>query len=111
MYISSFFLIERPSNGRVKYQDLTQKEKASFQTAFTSGVGRLFFNHCMTRIRLTIRDRKKVDPNDLYDMLQLLLLRDRNRIFVTSDKSFFLYKIDDPEIQKVISWEQFRNAK
>ncbi|RJQ55481.1 MAG: hypothetical protein C4526_03530 [Nitrospiraceae bacterium] len=111
MYIASFFLIERPSNGRIKYQDLAEKEKVSFQTSFISGTGRLFFNHCMTRIRLTIRDGKKVDPNDLYDMLQLILLRNRNRIFVTSDKSYFLYKINDPETHKVISWKQFRNAR
>jgi hypothetical protein len=103
MYIASFFLIERPSNGRVTYKDLIEKEKASFQTAFTSGVGRLFYNHCLIRIRQTVRNGKNVDPNDLYDMLQLILLRDKNRFFVTAEKSFFFYKIDDPESQKVVS--------
>lgn len=111
MYIASFFSIERPSNGRVTYENLAEKEKASFQAALTSGAGRLFFNHCMTRIKLTIRDGKNVDPNDLYDMLQLILLRDRNRIFVTFEKSFFHYNINDPESQKVISWEHFRTSK
>lgn len=111
MSIVSFFLIERPSNGRVTYENLAEKEKASFQAALTSGAGRLFFNHCMTRIKSTIRDGKNVDPNDLYDMLQLILLRDRNRIFVTLEKSFFRYNINDPESQKVISWEQFRTSK
>lgn len=110
MYIASFFLIDRPSNGKVKYEDLTEKEKASFQTAFTSGTGRLFYNHCMTRVKQTIRDGKNVDPNDLYDMLQLILLRDQNRFFVTAEKSFFFYKIDDPESQKVVLWEQFRKS-
>jgi hypothetical protein len=111
MYIASFFFIERPSNGKVTYKDLTENEKVSFQAAFTSGVGRLFFNHCMTRIRQTIREGKKVDPNDLYDMLQLILLRIKNRLFVTSEKAFYFYKINDPDIQKVVSWDQFRNSK
>ena len=110
MYIASFFLIERPSNGRVAYKNLAEKEKTSFQAALTSGAGRLFFNHCMTRVKQTIRDGKNVDSNDLYDMLQLILLRDKNRFFVTAEKSFFFYKIDDPESQKVVSWEQFRKS-
>ncbi|MEW6571734.1 MAG: hypothetical protein AB1390_11295 [Nitrospirota bacterium] len=110
MYIASFFFIERPSNGKVRYGDLTKKEKESFQTAFTCGACRIFFNHCMTRIRQTIRDGKKIDPNDLYDMLQLILLRNKNRLFVTSENSFFLYKIDDSESQRVVSWEQFRKS-
>ncbi|MEW6068766.1 MAG: hypothetical protein AB1610_10810 [Nitrospirota bacterium] len=110
MYIASFFLIERPSNGKVNYKDLSEKERAGFQTAFTSGTGRLFYNHCMTRVRQTIRDGKNVDPHDLYDMLQLILLRDQNRFFVTAEKSFFFYKINDPESQKVVLWEEIRKC-
>jgi hypothetical protein len=110
-YCIGFFFIERSSNGQVTYNELSEEEKAGFQSALATGVGRLFFNHCMTRIRQTVRDGKKVDPNDLYDMLQLILLRDNNRFFVTAEKSFFLYKLNDPESQKVVSWEQFRNSK
>lgn len=110
LYITSFFLIERPSDGKVTYKDLSEKEKASFRTALTYGTGRLFFNHCITRVKQTIRDGENVDPNDLYDMLQLILLKDKNRFFVTADKAFFFYKIDDPESQKVVPWEQFRRS-
>lgn len=49
----------------------------------------------------------KIDPNDLYDMLQLILLWENNLLFVTSDKSFFNYQIDDLQIQRVLLWKRF----
>jgi len=54
---------------------------------FISGAGELFQKHCALVVKKTLNDKKKVDPNDLYDMMQLLLLRNENRLFVTDDKS------------------------
>lgn len=106
--LANFFLLIRPSNNKMSYNRLSQKEQSQFQSMFTKGAGQVFHMHCCSRVKKVVNDRKKIDPNDLYDMLQLILLRDENRLFVTNDESFFQYKTVDPTIQRVVYWEQFR---
>jgi hypothetical protein len=107
MRLAEFFLLVRPSNGKVFYRDLKKQEQLRFQTAFTQGAGRLFYCHCFSRVKKVVNENMKIDPNDLYDMLQLILLWENNLLFVTSDKSFFNYQIDDPQIQRVLLWKRF----
>ncbi len=106
---SHFFFLVRPSNKRIHWSLLTREEQTRFFQAFTEGAGRLFHSHCISVAKRTINDRKKVDRNDLYDMMQLLLLRDDNRLFVTDDKGFWNYRLD-PQIQRVIPWRCFRTS-
>ncbi|MEK6589656.1 MAG: hypothetical protein AABZ11_03170 [Nitrospinota bacterium] len=108
MRLAYFFLLERPSINRITYDKLTKEEKNRFNETFTRGAGSLFFNHCMSRVRKVLRKNSKIDPNDLYDMLQLILLWDENRIFITNENSFFYYVVDTN--QRVLSWEQFRES-
>jgi hypothetical protein len=110
MKLANFFLLVRPSNEKAHFNHLTLKERDRFTMALTEGAGKLFQTHCTTLVKRTINERKTIDPNDLYDMLQLVLLRDNNRLFVTGDKSFFQYQLNDPKIERVLSWEGFRNS-
>ena len=104
----NFFLLIRPSNNKISYSRLNQKEQSQFQSMFIRGAGQIFHMHCCSRIKNIVNYRKNIDPNDLYDMLQLILLRDVNRLFVTNDKSFFQYKTVDSTIQRVVYWDKFR---
>jgi len=79
--------------------------------ALIGGVGQLFQTHCMHLVKKTVNDGRKVDPNDLYDMLQLILLEDDNTLFVTGEKSFFLYQIDPDQPQRVLPWTKFASIE
>jgi len=108
--LSHFFLFVRPTNGRMFLQDLTSEEQDRFSMALTEGVGRLFQTHCMILVKRTVNDGRRVDPNDLYDMLQLILLENGNSLFITSDKTFFLYEIDHDQPKRVLRWTDFISA-
>jgi hypothetical protein len=108
--LASFFLLRRPSSNSIRFADLTNDERKRFVSSFTQGGGRVFAQHCKLVAQQTLLQGKKVDPNDLYDMLQLLLLQDPGRIFVTDEKAFFRYGIE-PEIQRVVSWDAFRRSR
>lgn len=108
--LSHFFLFVRPTNGRLFLQNLTSEEQDRFSKALMEGVGRLFQTHCMNLVKKTVNDARKVDPNDLYDMLQLILLENDNALFVTSDKTFFLYEIDHDQPKRVLRWTDFVSA-
>ena len=110
MTLANFVLLVRPSNGKVHFNHMTKEEQDRFTMALANGAGKLFQTHCTTLVKRTINESKKVDPNDLYDMLQLVLLRDNNRLFVTSEKSFFQYQLTDPKIDRVLPWEKFRKS-
>jgi len=103
--LSHFFLFVRPTNGRKFLQNLTSEEQDRFHMALMEGVGLLFQTHCMNLVKETVNKGRRVDPNDLYDMLQLMLLEEDNALFVTSDKTFFL---DQPK--KVLRWTDFVSA-
>lgn len=103
--LSHFFLFVRPVNGRKFLQNLTSEEQDRFLMALMESGGRLFQTHCMNLVKETVNNGRRVDPNDLYDMLQLILLEKDNALFVTSDKTFFL---DQPK--RVLRWTDFVSA-
>ncbi|MBI3597058.1 MAG: hypothetical protein HY203_07905 [Nitrospirae bacterium] len=109
MTLTNFFLIVRPSNKQAHYNRLTAEERSRFDMAFTNGAGKLFHTHCTAVVKKRINDGKEIAPNDLYDMMQLLLLRNPNRIFVTEDKAFYDYQIE-PGVQRVLPWTAFRSS-
>jgi len=110
MNLAQFFFLVRPSNGRVSYDVLDPEEKERFAKAFYDDGGKLFHIHCVQIAKTTINDRRNVYPNDLYDAMQLLHLKDKNRLFVTDDGFFYRYKID-PEIQRVLPWSAFKSSE
>jgi hypothetical protein len=107
--LANFFFLERTSLKRVSFLQLSQEERDRFVAAFTVGVGRLFHTHCVNIVKKTINNRRNIAPNDLYDAMQLLSLRDDNRLFVTDDRFFYQYEVN-PEIQRVIPWSQFKSS-
>ena len=109
MKLANFFLLVRPSNKGAHYDLLTAEERSRFDMAFTNGAGKLFNVHCNALVKKRINSGKAIDPNDLYDMMQLLLLRNPNRIFVTEDNAFYDYQIE-PGVQRVLNWTAFRSS-
>ena len=105
--LGHFFFLVRPSRETIHFDQLKDDEKECFAFAFTEGVGRLFQSHCTMVVKKTINENRRIAPNDLYDAMQLLLLHNENRVFVTDDKFFYQYQID-PEIQRVIPWCAFK---
>jgi len=109
LQLGNFFFLIRPSREKIHCDLLKDGEKERFGFAFTKGVGRLFQAHCTIIAKKRINENRRIEPNDLYDAMQLLLLHDENRVFVTDDRFFYLYEID-PEIQRVIPWSAFRTS-
>lgn len=109
MKLANFFFLIRPSSKKIHYDLLTPEERDRFTRAFTKGAGRLLHAHYVRVAGKTINEGRKIDPNDLYDAMQLLLLRNENRLFVTNDRFFHLYELD-PEIQRVLPWDSFRSS-
>jgi hypothetical protein len=107
--LANFFFLVRASNGKINLNSLTPQEQERFAMVFTAGAGKLFHFHCISVAKKTINDKRKINPNDLYDAMQLLLLNDGNRLFVTDDRFFYYYEID-PEIQRVLLWSAFRTS-
>jgi hypothetical protein len=110
MNLAQFFFLVRPSNGRINYDLLESGEKERFAKAFCDGAGKLFHIHCVQIAKTTINDKRHVASNDLYDAMQLLHLRDPNRLFVTEDRFFYRYEMD-PQIQRVLPWHAFKSSK
>src|SRR5690349_1775878 len=86
--LATFFLLVRPSGGRTLPNKLSPDERNQFVRGFTYGAGRIFKSHITLTAIKTLNLGHAVDPNDLYDALQLLMLRDANRLFVTNEHSF-----------------------
>jgi len=107
--LANFFFLIRPSNKKINYDLLTPAERDRFDMVFTDGAGRLLLNHCTLVVKKTLNDKKKLDLNDLYDMMQLLLLRNENLLFVTDDKAFYHYQMDST-VQRVIQWSAFKKS-
>ncbi len=110
MRLSEFFLFVRPTSAKRFLKDLTKQEQDRFWSALIGGVGQLFQTHCIHLVKKTVNDGRKVDPNDLYDMLQLILLDDDNSLFVTRENIFFLYQIDPNQPQRVLHWDWFTSG-
>jgi len=107
--LANFFFLERTSLKRVSFLQLSENERDRFLAGFATGAGRLFHTHCVNIVKKTINDGRNVEPNDLYDAMQLLSLRDENRLFVTDDRFFYQYEVS-PEIQRVIPWTAFKSS-
>jgi hypothetical protein len=105
--LANFFLLVRPSNKSIHYDLLTLQEKERFLMAFSAGAGKLFQNHCTSIAKKAINEKRKANPNDLYDAMQLFHLNDATRLFVTDDRFFYYYEID-PNIQRVLPWTAFK---
>jgi hypothetical protein len=106
--LAAFFLLFHPSSGRTRFQDLSPEEKDRFLAPFTGGAGRMFHAHFTLIALKTINWQEKIDPNDLYDAMQLLLLHE-GRVFVTNDKDFFRHK-PNSYVQRVLPWEAFKKS-
>jgi hypothetical protein len=102
--LAGFFLFVRPTNGTIALRSLPADEQNRFGEVLRCG---LFMAHCMNLVKRTINDGRKVDSNDLYDMLQLILLDDDNALFVTREKNVFLYEIDQNKPKRVLRWTDF----
>jgi hypothetical protein len=107
MRLSEFFLFVRPTSGKIFLKHLTSEEQNRFWSALIGGVGQIFQTHCMCLVMKTVNDGKRVDPNDLYDMLQLISLENENTLFVTSENIFFQYQVDPDQPQRVLPWTAF----
>ena len=103
--LAEFFLLIRPSSGKVTRADLTPEENDRFIGGLTSGVGKMFQAHITLVAMKTLNWEEKIDPNDLYDAMQLLLLQE-DRLFVTNDKNYRRHKKDSP-VKRVLPWESF----
>jgi len=105
-HLAKFFLLFRPSSGRVKYEDLSPDERNRFWEGLTHGAGQVFQAH-MTLVAVNTMNRQhSIDPNDIYDAMQLLLLNG-NRLFVTNDTDFIRYSVD-ATIHHVVPWAPFK---
>lgn len=104
--LATFFLLYRPSNGRTTMSDLLPDERNRFWAGFTMGPGRMFHAHVTLIAIKTINWKESVDPNDLYDAMQLLLLTD-GRLFISNEKNF-LRHMKDSYVQRVLPWKAFK---
>ena len=105
-HIAKFFLLFRSSSGRTRYEELSADEQNRFWEGLTWGAGHVFQAH-LTLIAINrINYQHGIDPNDLYDAMQLLLLNG-NRIFVSNDADFIHYTVD-ATIHHVVPWGPFR---
>ena len=103
--LAVFFLLYHPSNGRTTMSDLLPNERKLFWASFANGPGRMFDAHVTLITIKTINWREKIDSNDLYDAMQLLLLEE-GRFFVTNEKNFLRHK--ESYVQRVPPWEAFK---
>ena len=69
----------------------------------------MFLTHFKHLLVKTIKDQRHKDSNDFYDMLQLLLLRDSDLLFVTDDRPFHQYYAG-AEHHRVIPWKMFKKS-
>lgn len=108
--LAPFFLLTRPSNGNIRFGELSHAEKSRFCQAFIDGIGQLFHAHCTAVLTTTFREGKKLDLNHLNDML-LLLQATNNRIFVTNEKLFLKHVPMNPQTIRSMSLNELIGAK
>ncbi len=108
--LAPFFLLTRPSQGKLRLKLLSKSEQDRFCQAFLEGTGQLFHAHCTAVLTTTFKDGKKLDLNHLNDML-LLLQATSNRIFVTNEKLFLRYSTMDPQAARAMSLAELLEAQ
>lgn len=107
-HVAKFFLLFRASSGQTRYEELSTDERNRFWEGLIGGAGRVFQAHLTLTALNTINHQHRIDPNDLYDAMQLLLLNG-NRIFVSNDADFIHYTVD-ATIHHLVPWEPFRRS-
>ena len=101
------FMIFRASSRKTSFGKIAKKEQLRVIKYFDEAGGGMVLNHLKLLVKKAVKDGRKEYANDFYDMLQLLLLSDENRLFVTSDKPFFEYYAG-PTRHRVVPWEGFK---
>ncbi|MBI3595822.1 MAG: hypothetical protein HY203_01555 [Nitrospirae bacterium] len=101
------FLIYRASGGRIRLAALSRSQQSRVIKFFNEVGGTMFKVHLLKLLQKTINDGRTKYGNDFYDLLQLLLLRDTNLLFVTDDSPFFSYYAG-PEHHRVVPWRGFK---
>jgi len=101
------YLIYRASSQKKTLDTLGLGEQKRVIRFFDGQGGKMFLTHFKHLLLKTLRDHRKEDTNDFYDMLQLLLLRDENLLFVTDDRPFHQYYLG-AERHRVVEWKGFR---
>ena len=104
------FLIFRASSGTLRLETLSDEQKLRVIAFFDEAGGKMCLSHLLKLVIKAVREGAKNDANDFYDMLQLLLLRDTNLLFVTDDRLFFQYYVS-AEHHPVLPWKLFKNSK
>lgn len=111
--LARFYLWNRPTSNKKRFDELSPAQRNLFERGLTYGAGRVFMAHWTWIVRKTVNEKRRIEPNDLYDSLQLIHLRDGNRLFVTNEKSFFLYAVEpevEDRIKRVVHWDNFRHS-
>ena len=103
------FLIFRASSGAIRLESLRADQRLAVMAFFQQAGGKMFLTHFVKLLDRMIRARAKDDANDFYDMLQLLLLRDINLLFVSDDRAFFQYYVG-AEHHRIVRWKRFKDA-
>lgn len=101
------FLIYRASSKRVRLSALTTGEQRRVITSFRGQGGMMFEAHLLKLLKRTIDDGRHPQENDFYDMMQLLLLRLPNLLFVSGDRPYFSYYMG-ADFHKVVPWKEFQ---
>jgi hypothetical protein len=102
------YLILRASSGTLVASDIEDHHRSIAQF-FREAGGKMFLNHFIKLLLRMIRDGANDDPNDFYDMLQLLLLSDTNLLFVSDDRPFFQYYVGSDH-HRIVRWTAFRTS-
>lgn len=103
------FFICRASSEKTTFSGLGKGEKKRILKFFSvnNPGGGIFLMHFVHLLKQTLIDQRKEDANDFYDMLQLLLLKDENLLFVTDDRPFHQYYAGAKQ-HRVVHWKLFK---
>jgi len=110
-YLGQFYdyLIYRASSRKKTFSSLETEEQTRVIKFFDGPGGKMFRTHFIKLLIKTLKDRRSEDANDFYDMLQLILLKDDNLLFVTDDRVFHQY-YEGPELHRIVSWKLFKES-
>ena len=91
------------------FERLPDDQKLAAIAFLEKAGGKIFLIHFILLLKRMIRDGANDDANDFYDMLQLLLLKDINLLFVTDDRAFFQYYAG-AEHHRIVRWQKFKDT-
>ncbi len=110
-YLGKFynFIVSRASMGKIFFSSLSRFKQNQVIRFFKGPGGEMFRFHFSKILEKTLNYQRGEDANDFYDMLQLLLLRDENLIFVTDENLFQDYD-GGPQHHRVLPWKEFMQS-